>query len=90
MPNQIINTIGLILNIAGVVVLFFFGPPQPTFEEGISLGLEDATPISGGKTVADHNVDVRKLKRRNATMSKVALILIFFGFVLQLFATWLI
>jgi len=53
MPNQIINTIGLIQNIAGVVVLFLFGPPKPSFEEGISLGLEDATPLAGGKAVTE-------------------------------------
>jgi len=90
MPNQIINTIGILLNIIGVVFLFFYGPPQPTLEEGVSLGLEDANLIAEGKTVADHNADVRKLKRRHEIMSRVALILIFAGFVLQLCATWLI
>jgi len=90
MPNQIINTIGFLLNIAGVVFLFFYGPPQPTLEEGINLGIEDATPHQDGRTVADYNASVRKLKRQHEFMSRVALILIFAGFCLEIWATWLI
>ena len=89
MPNQIINTIGLLLNILGVVILFFYGPPQPTFEEGIGLGLEDANVLEDGRTVADHNAEVRKLRKRHETRSQVALILIIVGFVVQLCATWI-
>lgn len=73
----------------GVVLLFIFGPPQPTLESGISIGLEDATPIdSSGKTVAQHNVEVAERRRKHSIMSKVGLILIFLGFALQLCATW--
>jgi len=43
MFNQVLNTIGLVLNMVGVGLLFFFGPPQPMLEEGISLGVEGAT-----------------------------------------------
>ena len=90
MPNQIINTIGLLLNTAGIVFLFFYGPPQPTFEEGVNLGLENANLLAEGRTVAYHNTNVRKLKIRHEIFSRVALLLIFVGFVLQLWATWLI
>ena len=88
MPNQVLNTIGLLLNIAGVALLFFYGPPQPSLEEGVGIGLEDATPLGNGRTVAQHNADIRRLKRRHELLSRLALILIFFGFVLQLCATW--
>jgi hypothetical protein len=90
MPNQILNTIGLLLNIAGVALLFRFSPPQPTFEGGVGLGLEDGTPLKDGRTVAEHNAAVRKLKRQHENLSRLALILIMLGFVLQLFATWLL
>ncbi len=90
MPNQIINTIGLLLNIAGVVLLFIYGPPQPTHEEGVGLKLEDNTLLSDGRTVVDHDASVQKIRKRHENMSKIALVLIFAGFVLQLWATWLI
>jgi hypothetical protein len=88
MPNQILNTIGLLLNIGGVALLFRFGPPQPTFEEGVSLGLEDGTPLKDGGTVAEHNTAVRRAKRQHENWSRLALILIIIGFALQLSATW--
>ena len=90
MPNQILNTIGLLLNIGGIALLFFFGPPQPTFEEGVGIGLEDGTRLKDGRTVDEHNATVRKVKRRHKNLSRLALILIAFGFVLQLCATWVI
>lgn len=90
MLNQILNTTGLLLNIGGVALLFRFGPPQPTFEEGVGLGLEDGTPLKDGRTVAEHNAAVGKLKRQHENLSRLALVLIMLGFVLQLFATWLL
>jgi hypothetical protein len=90
MPYQILNTIGLLFSIGGVALLFCFGPPMPTFEEGVGLGLEDGTPLKDGRTVAEHNADVRRLKRQHEKWSRLALILIIVGFALQLSATWLI
>lgn len=89
MPNQILNTIGLLFNIGGVALLFCFGPPQPTLEEGVGIGAEDGTRLKDGRTVAEHNAAVRKLKRQHENLSRLALILIMFGFALQLCATWL-
>ena len=88
MPTQILNTIGLLFNIGGVAMLFFVGPPQPTFEEGVGIGLEDGTPLKDGITVAEHNAAVRKAKGRRQKLSRLALAAVFFGFVLQLCATW--
>jgi len=88
MPYQILNTIGLLFNIGGVALLFRFGPPQPTFEEGIGIGLEGGTRLKDGKTVDEHNADVRELQRQYKKRSRIALSLIIFGFVLQLCATW--
>jgi len=89
MPNQILNTIGLLFSIGGVALLFRFGPPMPTLEEGRSIGLEGGTRLKDGRTVDEHNADVRKLKRHHEKWSRLALILIIIGFVLQLSATWL-
>jgi len=81
MFNQVLNTIGLVLNMVGVGLLFFFGPPQPMLEEGISLGVE-------GVLVEKHNAQVRRVRTRHERLSRLALALIFLGFLLMLIATW--
>ena len=88
MSAQCLNTIGLGLNIIGVVLVFFFGFPQPTHEEGVSLGLEDATPIPNGKTVTEHNQSVTQRRRIYLIFSNIALVLMLVGFCFQLWALW--
>jgi hypothetical protein len=88
MTAQILNTVGLVLNIAGVILVFFYGFPQPSHEEGVGLGLEDGTPLPDGRTVAEHNQDIRKTRARYLCMSRLALGLIVLGFLFQLCATW--
>lgn len=82
----VLNTLGLVLNIIGVVLVFFFGFPQPTHEEGVSLGLELGTPLASGETVAEYNATVKARKSRYLFWSRFALALILMGFVLQLVA----
>jgi hypothetical protein len=60
------------------------GFPQPSHEEGVSLGLTDATPLASGETVAQHNARVRRRKRAYISLSHVALGLMLIGFLLQL------
>ena len=85
---QIFSTVGLVLGMIGVLIIFLFGPPQPSFEEGVGVGLEDGTPLGDGRTVADHNAEVRRKRRRHSILSKVGLGLVFIGFGLQLWAVW--
>ena len=87
--TKILNTIGLILGLVGVVLIFIWGPPQPQLDEGVNLGLEDNTPIDeSGKTVREYNEEVKNKRRRHKIMSSIGLGLIFFGFGFQLWATW--
>jgi len=86
--TQLLNTIGLVLSMGGVLIIFFYGPPQPNLEEGVGLGLEDGTPLSDGRTVADHDADVRRRRRLHSRLSKLGLALIFLGFGFQLWAAW--
>jgi hypothetical protein len=81
------NQIGLLLGMAGVVMIFVWGPPQPRLEEGVGLGLEDGTPLADGRTVAEYNRDVRRLRLRHMVRSRVGLALIGIGFLCQLVAT---
>lgn len=81
---QALNIFGLCLGMIGAAILFVWGPPQPSFSEGVSLGLEDASELPDGRTVAQHNEDVRKTKRRYDLMARLGLALIFAGFGFQL------
>ena len=86
--QQALNSIGLGLGIVGVLIIFLFGPPQPSLEAGVSLGLEDNTVLPGGRTVAEHNRDVLRRRQLYACMSKIGLSLILVGFGFQLWAVW--
>jgi hypothetical protein len=88
MNAQTLNTIGLILNIAGVILVFIFGFPQPTHEEGVAIVLEDANRLANGQTVAEYNETVRKTRLKYLCFSRLALALIILGFAFQLLATW--
>ena len=71
-------------------MVFVWGPPQPTLIPGVSLGLENGTPIDdSGKSVAAYNREVEKRRKTYTCMSRSGLILIMMGFGLQLWAVWL-
>ena len=79
--NQVLNSIGLTLGIAGAAVIFKYGPPQPN--------LEEATLRSISGPIADADADIaRKLKRKHKIWSGVGLGLIMLGFAIQLIAVW--
>ena len=82
-----LNTIGLILGMIGVAMIFKWGPPQPSLEVGVSLGLTGATPLPDGRMVAQRDADIRALRSRHLLMSRTGLALIFVGFALQLVGT---
>jgi Na+-driven multidrug efflux pump len=73
---SIASIIGLFLNIIGVVILYFFGPPIPTI-------------LPDGTEVLSYGEDAEKGKKaniakRNIRISRFALAIIIVGFVLQL------
>ena len=75
------------LGMAGVVVLFIWGPPQPSHDSGVGLALEDGTVLSSsGRTVAEHNRNVENRRRFYTGMSRLGLALIFLGFLCQFVA----
>lgn len=81
-----LNIAGLALNIAGVVILFIWGPPQPSFDEGITVALDDRIVFTNGTKVSDIKKNIRRLKRRHEIMSRVGLGLVLLGFVAQFIA----
>lgn len=86
----LLNTLGLILDIGGVILLFFYANPQPLFDDGIGgIGLTDADIVPGtGKTVRLLRQEGLELRYRFRLWSRFALLLLGIGFVLQITAVW--
>lgn len=68
----------------GVAIMFKYGPPQPSLETGVSMGLEDGNTLEDGRTVAQYNQDQERLRARHSVLWKVGLALVFVGFAVQL------
>jgi NhaP-type Na+/H+ or K+/H+ antiporter len=85
-----LNTIGLVLGIAGVAILFKWGPPQPDFDEGFAIGASftDDTVFRDGTKPSEIVAAVRRRKRLHQKMSSIGLGLIGLGFLAQLVAVW--
>jgi hypothetical protein len=79
-----LNAIGLSLGLVGVVFIWIWGPPQPSFERGVSIVLEDANRLPDGRTAAQYAADTEAQERHYRFMSRVGLGLILAGFALQL------
>jgi hypothetical protein len=85
-----LSLLGQAISIIGVVMIFFWGPPQPTFEEGVSIGLSEGTFLeSEGKTVGQLDQEKAAKKTSYEIMSRVGLGAVLLGFVLQFIATLL-
>jgi len=70
-----LNTSGLLLSILGVIIIFFFGPPQPHFKQ--YLMLENQSPI------------LKELRKTYDIYSMIGLGCIAVGFIIQLTVVWL-
>ena len=89
MAHQLLNTCGLISNMAGVVLLFFYGFPQPTHDEEVTVTVEPHKKVAEGRIAADVMEETRLRKKFYLSMSLVALLLMVGGFGVQLLALWL-
>jgi hypothetical protein len=89
MTSHVLNTLGLVLGMAGVLVIFRWGPPQPEFSESVGIGISPATVLKDGTKVADIIADARRLKDKHWKMSSLGLGLVFIGFAVQLVAVWM-
>jgi len=79
-----LNAIGLSLGIVGVVFIWIWGLPQPSFERSVLIALEDATPLPDGRTAAQHAEETQARERHYRLMSSIGLGFILAGFALQL------
>ena len=88
MTSELLNTIGLSSNIIGVILIFFFGLPQPSHNEGMSIGIGENTVLADGTRVKDIMASVRRRKAIYKCFACLALCLMLIGFVLQLLSIW--
>jgi hypothetical protein len=91
MTAQWLNTIGLVLGMLGVGILFQWGPPQPDFDEGIAMGISFTkdTVFTDGTKPSEIVAAAKKRKRQHQLMSRFGLGLVGLGFLVQLVAVWL-
>ena len=77
MITRVLNSLGLLLGIIGVLIIFKWGPPQPDFNPFESLATE-------------RGPDPKVLAERELYRSRAAtgLILVGIGFALQFVAVW--
>lgn len=75
--SAIINIIGLLFDIIGVILLFFYEPPKPEID---AILLESAPSLEDREKVRD-------IKKK---ISYLALLLIITGFIIQMISTFFI
>jgi hypothetical protein len=88
MTPQVLSTIGLLLNVVGVFLLAKYGLPQPSHDEGVSIGVEDNTPLPDGQTVAEYSAGVRARRATYERRAWFAIFLIILGYGFQIWAVW--
>jgi hypothetical protein len=86
--NKWANMTGLVLGIAGAVVLAIWGPLQPSFQRGLSIGVENNFVMPDGRTVAQHDADIGAAEQRHQRISRSGFVLIGLGFLCQVYASW--
>lgn len=84
-----LSVLGLVLNMLGVALVWYFGLPQPSHEEGVGLGVEKRTQLSDGRTVDEHDRDVRARRFWYRWQSRIGMAMMLAGFALQLAAVWI-
>jgi hypothetical protein len=77
MSANVVGSLGLILDIVGVCILFKFGFPQPDLDDSIKIVAEGRDP------------DAPRRRRIYVVMSLVGLVCLIGGFGLQLVAIWM-
>ncbi len=83
MNQSVLNSVGLILDIIGVVVLFYFGPPVLNItKEGHRI-----LPFDSNNT-AETNSN-KALAKKHGIFSKLGLGFLMAGFLFQLGGSWL-
>jgi hypothetical protein len=81
MTAAVLNSIGLLLGILGLMVIYEWGPPQPRYEGGRFTALQHGT-------ITQEELELLKQKAAAWLLSAIGLGLIGLGFACQLLAVW--
>ena len=82
MSSSLINSIGLLCDMVGVVILFYFGPPTLNITcDGYKI-----LPFNPNDEAETKNN--KSLAEKHNRLSKLGLGLLFIGFLLQLVSNW--
>ena len=87
--QPIIASIGLSLDIVGVILIFIWGPPMPDMQGSVGRAVESGTPLGDGTTVADEEKKQLQRRKTHNIISRVGLGIIGVGFLLQLVSPWI-
>jgi hypothetical protein len=86
MSGVVLNEAGLLLAIVGGLIIFRWGPPQPSFQDHQALAIGLGTPLPDGRTVGEVVAERERLQRHCQLMARLGLGLIITGFALQFVA----
>lgn len=89
MTSNIVITTGLILNLIGIILLFNFGFPQPNFSEHVGLVLGENDDVDDGMTGKQYAEKQREKKELYIFVSKISLVAIVVGSILQITGLWI-
>lgn len=90
MCSQLLNTIGLGIDIVGGIFLFIWGPPQPDLGEIERPAIHRVQNIMDDGRTMDEHISERIQKRSYfQRLSRFGMALIIIGFILQLIALWI-
>lgn len=81
-----LNPLGLVLNMVGVTLAFFYGYPQPDLDDSLQLGLGEMPPdwkMPSGEAYGDFKERIAREKTTHLFRSRSGLALMFAGFLLQ-------
>lgn len=80
---------GLLLNIVGVLIAFLFAFPQPDYDEGYGIGLEDGDVIDDKGTTVKEAREINQLKKRwHKAWAILGLVYLLTGLLSQLMHQW--
>jgi len=77
------------MGMVGVALIFFWGPPLPDFDDGVSIAIQPATVLADGTKISDIIAANQRRKMRHQVISSIGMVLIFLGFGIQMVAIWM-
>lgn len=88
--QKVLHISATLLNIIGIIILFNYGFPQPSFISDVYIAVEEETIIDKEKNtnLSEHRNKVLAEKVKYKYISWFALLLIIIGNLLNLFSWW--